>query len=349
MKKPEVAIIISIAAIVGLGLIYVFSGETIEDRLINQSDFYPDYVEIENPSGFINSEEFQIADYIGEKIILIDFMTYTCVNCQRTFPYLNSWYEKYEDDGLIIIGIHTPEFAFEKNIDNVQKALDGFGIKFPVVLDNDYSTWRAFENKYWPRKYLINKDGKIVYDHIGEGAYDKTEAKIVELLGELNNSDIEMEEGEVVGVQNVNFSKIGTRETYLGSSRIEYINNLPNRNCFGQICNYVKPENIPSNTYSLVGDWKIDSEESILEGESGSIFIKFTAAKVNLVAGGNVSAEIYLDGELVSSGADVQNGIVNFSDTTLYNLIDLGDEYTEHLLEIRSNVKGLEAFAFTFG
>lgn len=144
------------------------------------------FVEIVNPSGFINTNDqpVKITDYVGKQVILVNVMTYSCINCQRTFPHVNSWYEKYKDDGLVVIGIHTPEFAYEKDKDNVETAFAKFGIKYPTVLDNDYATWRALGNKYWPRKYLIDIHGNIVYDHIGEGAYKETEEKIQELLKE---------------------------------------------------------------------------------------------------------------------------------------------------------------------
>jgi len=145
---------------------------------------YPAAKEIVAPAGFINVDNVKIQDLIGKKVILVDFWTYSCINCQRTLPYLTSWYEKYKDQGLEIIGVHTPEFEFEKKIENVQWAIDKYGIKYPVALDNDYGTWNAYANRYWPRKYLIDIDGYVVYDHIGEGAYDATEKKIQELLRE---------------------------------------------------------------------------------------------------------------------------------------------------------------------
>src|SRR3989344_7615215 len=133
------------------------------------------YKEIVNPSGFVNTDGITVGSQVGKKVVLVDFMTYSCINCQRTFPYLNAWYKKYKDQGLEIIGIHTPEFAFEKDIENVREAMKRFGIMHPVVLDNDYATWRAYGNRFWPRKYLIDIHGDIVYDHIGEGAYEETE------------------------------------------------------------------------------------------------------------------------------------------------------------------------------
>lgn len=140
------------------------------------------YTDFINPSGFINSEPFSLADYVGKKLILVEFITYSCINCQRTFPYLQSWHEMYKEDGLLVIGIHTPEFAYEQNRDNVVAALKKEGITFPVVMDNRYETWNAYENRFWPHRYIIDYDGQVVFDHIGEGAYEETEDLIGLLL-----------------------------------------------------------------------------------------------------------------------------------------------------------------------
>ena len=147
------------------------------------------YIEIVNPSGFVNTNNVPvtIGEYIGKKVILLNVLTYSCSNCQATFPYVNTWYDKYEDDGLIVIGLHTPEFSFEKDKKNVEDAMAKFGIKYPVVMDNDYATWTAYGNRYWPRKYLIDIHGNIIYDHIGEGAYEETEAEILKALIERKN------------------------------------------------------------------------------------------------------------------------------------------------------------------
>ena len=142
--------------------------------------------EIVAPAGFINTggEPVRIADHVGKNVILVDFLTYSCINCVRVQPYLNAWHEKYADKGLMIIGIHTPEFEFEKDITNVERAMRDMEVRYPIVLDNNYSTWRAYQNSYWPRKYLIDIDGYIVYDHIGEGGYEETARKIQKLLME---------------------------------------------------------------------------------------------------------------------------------------------------------------------
>lgn len=304
--------------------------------------------EISTPDGFINTEPFTIEELIGEKIVLVDFWTYSCINCQRTLPYLNSWYEKYADDGLVIVGLHTPEFDFEKDFDNVSRAVDKWGIEYPVVLDNDFSTWRSYNNRYWPRKYLIDVDGFIVYDHIGEGGYEETEMKIVELLNELKarkgESSLVADQGKPVGVQDVDFAKVQTPETYLGSARLQYITGLPSVDCFGKSCQFDRPEKVPLNSFALDGAWVIEAESAIQKSETGSIALRFSASKVNLVAegfDGPVTAEIVLDGASL--------GKITIDEADLYNLIDLDGKYGEHLLEVFFSSPGVSAFAFTFG
>lgn len=326
-----------------------------------KSERYETVKEITTPDGFINSSEFTLADYVGKKVILVDFWTYSCINCQRTTPYLNDWYKKYEDDGLIIVGIHTPEFEFEKDYKNVERAVEKFGIDFPVVLDNDFSTWRAYQNRYWPRKYLIDIDGYIVYDHIGEGAYKETEEAIVKALNERNErlglENISIKDS-LVDAENPNFSEVETRETYLGYSRMSYNNNSLDEisSCpeFKRRCNFTKPEILEANHFAFAGLWNIDEEYSEVLEEDSSIFIDFKASKVNLVIESEDDhlAEVYLDGELISedkSGYSVENGVVMFNDAGLYNLVDLNGEYGRHVLEIRFKDAGVRAFAFTFG
>lgn len=327
------------------------------ERAKEKSQKYDEAREISTPDGFINYPEtglsenqpFTLASEIGKKVILIEFWTYSCINCQRVIPYLNAWDAKYRDDGLLIVGIHTPEFEFEKDFENVKRAVEKYDVTWPVVLDNDYSTWRAYKNQYWPRKYLIDIDGYIVYDHIGEGAYDETEAKIVELLNERKvvlgeEGNVAVKEGNISGIQEVDFSKVGTPETYLGSSRIQYIRNLPRTTCLGGSCDYYFSDNSDLIGYELSGTWRIDPEEAVLESDTGALRIAFTASKVNLVAGQSekpVRAKILLDGNEI--------GEVTFTEHDLYNLVDLKGEYGSHILEIQFLDSGVNAFAFTFG
>ena len=159
---------------------------------------YPKVPELEGITGYINAVPFSLADLRG-KVVLVDFWTYSCINCVRTQPYLNAWHERYYGDGLVIVGVHTPEFEFEENYENVKNAVEEAGIKYPVVQDNNYGTWRAFSNRFWPHKYLVDIDGIIRYDHIGEGAYDATEQVIQQLL---------MERGKKLGLD-MQMPKIG--------------------------------------------------------------------------------------------------------------------------------------------
>jgi thiol-disulfide isomerase/thioredoxin len=314
--------------------------------------------EISTPDGFINTDSITVEELIGKKVILVDFWTYSCVNCQRTLPYLNDWHDTYADDGLVILGIHTPEFEFEKKYENVLRAVEKYNIEYPVVLDNDFSTWRSYNNRYWPRKYLIDIDGYIVYDHIGEGAYDETEAKIVELLNEKNRvlgeSDIIMEKSDAVGEQ-VDFSKIKSHETYLGSDRMQYLQNDFGAQCAGTFCEYESLEDLSLGEYSLDGLWRVEKESATVGSKNASIKINFSASKVNLVAGSQtpVQAKILLDGSIIAAnqaGYSVDNdGFVTFSEHDLYNLVDLRGSYEEHVLTIEFQEAGVDAFAFTFG
>lgn len=317
---------------------------------------YKKYNEIVSPSGFVNIDgPITIGQYVGQKVIMIDFMTYTCINCQRTFPYLKTWYEKYEKDGFIIIAIHTPEFAFEKNIDNVRDAMKKFGLTFPVVLDNNYTTWGAYENRYWPHKYLIDIDGFIVYDHIGEGKYNETEDKIVELLQERSvrlGEEVEIDRGSTAKEVVINTH---SPETYLGTARRSGFVNTSSGLCLTE-CTYERPTSLPINSLAFEGKWKNGSENITLKGSTGSIFYHFKASKVYLVMDGGgktVAGTVYLDGKVIPSslrGKDVDaNGNISVSDARLYDLVNLGDTAGDHTIEIRFQNSGVNAFAFTFG
>lgn len=313
------------------------------------------YTEIVDPAGFINTnnEPIRISDYVGDKVILLDIMTYSCINCQRTFPYVTAWYETYKDDGLLVIGIHTPEFAFEKKKENVERAMKEFGITYPVVLDNDYGTWNAYGNRFWPRKYLIDINGNVVYDHIGEGAYEETEMKIIQLLSEraavlgaLQKTGGQLVSESVEGQTTTAQSP----ETYFGSHRNEYLaNGLSHTEGVQKFSLAGMPE---ADLLYLDGYWNIEPEYA--EADPGTrIMYRYTAQEVYLVADSDEGAvlEVYQDGELVQSlrGEDVsQEGVVRIQASGLYKLID-NQAAGEHTLELRIKEGRLRAYAFTFG
>ncbi len=333
------------------------SGTTAASRDAMKSMRYQKAPEISNPSGFINTAgvPITIAQFRGKKVVLVDFWTYSCINCQRTLPYMRAWYDKYNDEGLEIISIHTPEFAFEHVLDNVRKATDGFGLKYPVVLDNDYGTWNAFGNQYWPRKYLIDIDGYVVYDHAGEGNYDVTERAIQNALTEraqvLGLPASTVSDGIVnpSGVVTVN-SSVGSPETYFGAARNEYLGNGTQGQAGVQTLTV--PKNTEINTLYLGGIWRFDTEFAQSQGPT-SIVYHYRAQNVYFVASSDkgVKATILLDGKPIEAngGADVaKDGTVMIKDNRLYHLVHTSG-VEEHTLEIRTDSPGLDAYTFTFG
>jgi thiol-disulfide isomerase/thioredoxin len=307
------------------------------------------------PGGeFINSDAFKLKDYIGKKIILVDFWTYSCINCQRTTPYLNAWYQKYKDQGLVIVGVHTPEFDFEKVYDNVAKAVKEAGIKYPVVQDNAYATWRTYSNQFWPRKYLIDIDGYIIYDHIGEGAYEETEKKIQEALAErakVIGATDSVSSGTVrpTGIVAVGKGSLSP-ETYFGSDR----NNLLGNGDFGVqgTQTLTAPSTFNINKLYLNGAWNFTSEYARTEGPA-TITYKYRAMNVYFVASSKNGSKItvLIDGVPAGAhaGADISaEGIGTIKDNRLYKLIQ-SPSSGEHTLEIRIDGAGLDAYTFTFG
>jgi len=294
--------------------------------------------EITTPDGFINTngKPVTIDEFIGKKVVLVDFWTYSCINCQRTTPYLNAWYEKYKDKGLVIIGLHTPEFEFEKIYQNVLDATNRLGIKYPVVLDNDYSTWNAYQNRFWPRKYLINIDGYVIYDHIGEGRYEETEQKIQDALAE--RMVVLGENGAINQTVTKELSQEdGPRssEVYFGSARSD------------QQKNFLFPNN----------SWNITPEFAQNSFANANIVYTYTAKDVFFVAEAGIETvvEILLDGKPLGSlaGADIikttdGKSVVKIKEARLYKIIQ-GDKSEIHTLKFIIQKQDLKAFTFTFG
>ena len=312
------------------------------------------FAEIAEPAGFLNAEPFTLAGLVGKKVILIDFLTYSCINCIRTFPYLNAWYDTYNDQGLEIVGIHTPEFAFEKDIENVREALKKHGIEFPVVLDNDYATWRAYGNNYWPRKYLIDIEGNIVYDHIGEGAYDETEKKIREALAErAEKLGLPAPKSGVLAAKTMpeveRFAQ--SPEIYFGSDRNERL--AEGKRLIAGVQTMEAPETPFANALYLAGSWNIQPEYAESVSKDARIIFRYRAKDVFMVASAesDTEVEVWHDGIRVGSmrGADVSaDGVVRIQSEDLYHLIR-NVQGEEHTLELRVRGAGLRAFTFTFG
>lgn len=298
----------------------------------------------------------RLADLRG-KVVIVDFWTYSCINCIRTMPYITAWDRKYRDAGLVIIGVHTPEFAFEKDPQNVAKKIKEYGIEYPVALDNDYATWNAYDNQFWPAKYFIDHEGNIAWRHFGEGAYEESEAKIQMLLKNAGRLNEPMP--AAAASPNVDFSRIGTPEIYFGHQRLLTASQRPHFAQAvltpGEINRYAGVLTLKENTFSLEGDWLMEGEYAQLTSAAGVIAIRYRANKANLVlqAQSPVTARVRLDGQPLTGdgrGRDVgADGTAAIGEPKLYNLTDTGDDYGWHTLELRFERSGVKAFAFTFG
>jgi len=313
----------------------------------------PKLVGIEN---YINTSPAELENKMEGKVVLYDIWTYSCINCIRTIPYVTAWSEKYADDGLLVIGIHSPEFEFEKDFTNVEMAVKKYGIKYPVVLDNEMETWKAFENRYWPRKYIADHEGYIRYDHIGEGSYEETEKVIQQLLEErAAQMGLMVASAEpLVEIESFEHTNFRTPELYFGYKFAQNRNQLGNPEGFkpNNTVDYSFPESIQQNFFYLEGTWKNLQGGMELISESGSIRLPFYAKEVNLVASNDAVLEILLDGHSISSeysGNDVsESGVVIISEPDLYNIVN-SESAGSHLLEIKVTNQGFNVFTLTFG
>ncbi len=313
--------------------------------LAHKSSQYKKAKELVDPSGFINAVPFKLSDLVGKKVILVDFWTYSCINCQRTIPYLNAWYQKYKDAGLVIVGVHTPEFDFEKNIDNVTAAVQKAGIKYPVVLDNNMGTWNAYANQYWPHEYLIDIDGNVVHDHIGEGDYAVTESAIQAALAERNTvlgSTTAIPTGTADPATAIALTDSGVQspETYFGAERNQYLGNGTQGKIENQTLTL--PAIIQPNTLYLDGTWNFQYQYAETATDKAHIVYKYNAKHVYMVASAKhpVTLQLTLDGQ--------PHGTVTVQAHQLYDLID-GTDYGAHTLQIQVEGAGLDAYTFTFG
>ena len=315
--------------------------------------------ELAGISGYINTTPVTLADLKG-KVVLIDFWTYSCINCIRTIPYLNAWYDKYAADGFVIVGVHTPEFDFEKDHANVQAAVEKFGIKYPVVQDNDRATWGAYQNQYWPRHYLIDSQGYIRYDHIGEGDYDGTEKVIQSLLAERAglmhiNVQIDQSISNPNGTQSVAFDHVQTPEIYLGYAYARQP--LGNTEGFqpNQAPTYSLQDGSQTNAnfVYLKGTWKNNPDNLELQGSTGRIVLTYTAKTVHIVAGGTQGAKVYVSQDGASMGAakgsDVgPDGYATIDGQRLYTVAS-NDGYSTRQLVLDVVGSGFKIYTFTFG
>lgn len=335
MKLILFGVIAVVIAILAVGSLFTMRADVVSTQELPNLGPAPELAGI---TGWINAEPFSLDDHRG-KVVLVDFWTYSCINCIRTLPYLTEWHAKYADQGLVIVGVHTPEFDFEKVTANVEEAVDRYGIEYAVVQDNDFATWRAYKNNYWPRKYLIDQDGNIRYDHIGEGAYDETENAIQLLLDAEGDSDVDGEQ--------VDYAKIGTPELYLGYHFARAPLGNPEGFVPETLVTYGPRDPSLPNIIYLEGEW-FNSRDYMEAGDGAELRLIYTAKAIHSVIGGEGQVDILLDGEPTTiPGADVVDGVAVVDDERLYRLI-ADDVYTTHEITMRPS-PGVRIYSFTFG
>jgi hypothetical protein len=300
---------------------------------------------------WFNSEPLGAAELRGH-VVLVDFWTLTCINWLRTEAYVRAWWQTYRNDGLVVIGVHTPEFSFEREIDRVRQATKDRAIDYPVAVDNDYEVWSAFDNHFWPALYFVDAEGIIRDHHFGEGRYEQSERVIQRLLG----VERELVSVEGLGVEaEADWDHLRTPETYLGFGRSEHFAS-PDGAAFDERRAYEFPGYLRSNHWALAGEWTIGRENVVLDQAGGSIAYRFEARDAHLVLSsgvrGPIPFQVFVDGEAPgpSHGVDVdENGNGLLRDGRLYQLVREHDAVRERILEITFLEPGAEAYVFTFG
>jgi hypothetical protein len=292
-------------------------------------------------------------------VVLVDFWTYTCINWLRTLGYVRAWTETYEDRGLVTVGVHTPEFPFERDVDNVRGAAKDMRVEYPIALDSDYAVWTAFSNNYWPAVYIADAEGRIRHHQYGEGGYEECERVIQQLLreagGESVGDDLVSVAGDGFEAQ-ADWANLETPETYLGYEQAQNFAS-PGGAEFDQPHSYVVPEPLGLNRWALSGDWTVESRASVLNAAGGQIAFRFHARDVHLVMGPcapgtSVPFRVLVDGEPPGDahGLDVdEQGDGTLSQQRLYQLIRERGSITDRTFEITFLAPGVEAYAFTFG
>ncbi|MGA2825991.1 MAG: redoxin domain-containing protein [Streptosporangiaceae bacterium] len=309
-------------------------------------------------TGWLNSPPLTPAD-LGGKVVLAGFWTYTCINWLRQLPYVRAWAAKYAGYGLAVIGVHTPEFAFEHNPDNVSRAVKDMGIAYPVALDNDYAIWRAFANHYWPALYFADARGHIRHHHFGEGEYQQSEMIIQHLLAEAGSGDIgqELVSVDARGIEApADWANLRSSENYTGYERTENFAS-PGGARPGRRSSYAAPSQLGLNHWALAGDWTMEEQATTLNTPDGRIVCRFHARDLHLVMGPpgpgtSVRFRVLIDGQPpgADGGTDVDDqGHGQVTQQRLYQLIRQRGPVTDRTFEIAFPDPGVQAYVFTFG
>jgi hypothetical protein len=313
---------------------------------------------LEGATEWVNSPPLTPSDLRG-KVALFDFCTYTCINWIRTLPYIRAWAERYSDDGLVMVGVHTPEFSFEKDLENVREALTQMRVTYPIAVDSDHAIWDAFANQYWPALYFVDAEGRIRHHRFGEGDYDRSEIVIQQLLAEAGVDGIE---DELVSVDPqdaevaADWGSLGSGETYLGYRRTDGFAS-PGGLTPNEARGYDIPDRLRRNHWALAGDWTATAEAVVLNEPNGRIARHFEARDLHVVMGppargSSVRFRVFIDGEPpgAAAGSDIDaGGYGQLDQQRMYQLIRQHSRITDRLFEIEFLDAGAEGFAFTFG
>jgi thiol-disulfide isomerase/thioredoxin len=309
-------------------------------------------------TGWLNSQPLTAADLRG-KVVLIDFWTYTCINWLRQLPYVRAWAEKYKDQGLVVIGVHTPEFAFERDLDNVRRAARDMRVDYPIAIDSDYTIWRAFNNSYWPALYFVDSQGHIRHHHFGEGAYEESEMILQQLLEEAGIEGIgrELVAVDARGAEAAaDWGSLRSPENYVGYERTENFAS-PGGAVLDEPRAYDTPARLRLNHWALSGDWTVEQQATVLNKANGRIAYRFHARDLHLVMGPaargtSVRFRVLIDGQPpgAAHGIDVdEQGNGTVAEQRLYQLIRQPKPIADRQFEIEFLDSGVEAYCFTFG
>ncbi len=319
---------------------------------MNDSKNYPaaPNPNFEGATKWLNGEALTL-DKLKGKVVLVDFWTYTCINCIRTLPYTTAWYNKYKDKGFVIIGVHTPEFEFEKNENNVRKAMEQYKIEYPVVQDNDYLIWKSYKNRFWPAEYFIDKNGKIRRTHFGEGEYEESE-KFIQMLLEENGSQVE---DSVVDLEDKTPTTQQSPETYLGYERLDS-SRFQSKEDYAtdkETDFTLKTETLSKNDFAYLGKWLVGDQRAMPK-QGAKLEFNFESQEVYLVMRSSKQGnqvKVLLDGKPIAAdiaGEDVKDGMVTVVEDRLYKLVKL-PKNENHTLSLEFTEDGVEVYAFTFG
>jgi thiol-disulfide isomerase/thioredoxin len=289
---------------------------------------------------WLNSDALT-ADGLRGRVVLVDIWTYSCINWLRTLPYVRAWDDTYRDRGLVVVGVHSPEFGFEHDLDNVRRAVGELGVRYPVVIDNDFAIWRSLDNRYWPAIYLVDRDGEVRFRHFGEGSYEEIERAIQELLG-VEEGIVSVDSGGLA--EAADWDTLNSPETYLGHARSERRNNG-------------SADRLVLNQWALAGNWSVGDEAAVLEAAGGSIAYSFEARDLNLVlappaSGAPVRFAVKLDGQPLGNahGVDAdESGQGAVDEPRMYQLVRQRGGVAQRDFEITFLDPGVRAYVFTFG